>query len=148
MKEKIPELFVLLSGPSRGYVKKELEKINVKYKHINFSNYEDLIKLYKCINVYLISSREEGGPRAIMESFASKTPLVSTNVGQAVDMIENNINAFKVDQIDEEMLADLIFSKVYNKDSRLDEIIDNGYLTFKKEIHMKIKLVYGKNFLI
>ena len=40
-----------------------------------------------------------------MESFASKTPLVSTNVGQA-DMIENNINAFKVDQIDEEMLAD------------------------------------------
>ena len=64
---------------------KELEKINVKYKHINFSNYEDLIKLYKCINVYLISSiGEEGGPRAIMGSFASKTPLVSTNVGQAV----------------------------------------------------------------
>ena len=30
------------------------------------------------------------------------------------------------------MLADLIFSKVYNKDSRLDEIIDNGYLTFKR----------------
>ena len=40
-----------------------------------------------------------------------ETPLVSTNVGQAVDMIENNINAFKVDQIDEEMLADLIFLK-------------------------------------
>ena len=50
-------------------------------------------------------------------------------------MIENNINAFKVDQIDEEMLADLIFSKVYNKDSRLDEIIDNGYLTFKRNLY-------------
>ena len=52
-----------------------------------------------------------------MESFASKTPLVSTNVGQAVDMIRDNFNAFKVDKIDEEILADLIFSKVYNKDN-------------------------------
>lgn len=146
LKEKIPELFVLLSGPSRGYVKKELEKINVKYKHLNFSNYEDLIKLYKCINVYLVSSREEGGPRAIMESFASKTPLVSTNVGQAVDMIENNVNAFKVDQIDEEMLADLIFSKVYNKDSRLDEIIDNGYLTFKSNSYENQISLWGEFF--
>ena len=53
LKEKIPELFVLLSGPSRGYVKKELEKINVKYKHINFSNYEDLIKLSTNVLMYI-----------------------------------------------------------------------------------------------
>lgn len=131
LKEKIPELFVLLSGPSRGFVKNELEKNNIKYKHINFSNYDDLIKLYKCLNVYLISSREEGGPRAIMESFASKTPLVTTNIGQAIDMIKNNFNAFKSDKIDEEMLADFILSKVYNKDNNLDKIINNGYLTAK-----------------
>lgn len=131
LKNKIPELFVLLSGPSRGFVKNELDKLNVKYKHVNFYNYDDLIKLYKCINVYLISSREEGGPRAIMESFASKTPLVSTNVGQAVDMIKDNFNAFKADKIDQEILADLIFSKVYIKDNKLEEIINNAYITAK-----------------
>ena len=61
-------------------------------------------------------------------------------------MIENNINAFKVDQIDEEMLADLIFSKgLHNKDSRLDEIIDNGYLTFKRNSYEN-QIVYGKFF--
>ena len=37
--------------------------------------------------------------------------LVSTNVGQAVDMIRDNFNAFKADKIDQEILADLIFLK-------------------------------------
>ena len=146
LKNKIPELFVLLSGPSRGFVKKELEKLNVKYKHINFSNYDDLIKLYKCINVYLISSREEGGPRAIMESFASKTPLVSTNVGQAVDMIRDNFNAFKADKIDQEILADLIFSKVYIKDNKLEEIINNAYITAKNNSYKNQKSLWKKFF--
>lgn len=145
LKDKIPELFVLLSGPSRGFVKRELDKLNIKYKHINFSNYDHLIKLYKCINVYLISSREEGGPRAIMESFASKTPLVCTNVGQAVDMIRNNFNAFKADKIDQEVLADLIYSKVYIKDNKLEEIINNAYITAKNNSYEN-QISLWKNF--
>ena len=79
----------------------------------------------------MICSREEGGPRAIMESFASKTPLVTTNVGQAIDMIKNETNAFKIENFDEEMLADFIFSKVYNEDRKLEQIIENGYNTVK-----------------
>ena len=99
LKNKIPELFILLTGPSRGYVKKELNKLNISFKHVNFEKYSDLIKLYKCLDVYLISSREEGGPRAIPESFASRTPLVTTNVGLAADMIKNNFNGFKSNSI-------------------------------------------------
>ncbi len=129
LKTKIPELFVLLSGPSRGFVKNELEKINVNYNHINFENYDELINLYKCIDVYLITSRDEGGPRAIMESLISRIPLVTTNVGQAIDIIKNDFNAFKVDQINEEILADTIYSKVYSNNKNLNKIINNGYVT-------------------
>ncbi len=131
LKNIIPELFVLLSGPSRGYVINNLIKLKIPYMHLNYSSYDELIKLYKCIDVYLICSREEGGPRAIMESFASNIPLVTTNVGQAVDMIKNNFNAFKAEEINEELLAHLIFSKIYNKDGKLDEIINNAHITAK-----------------
>ena len=131
LKNSIPELFVLLSGPSRGYVVKNLKKLKVPFKHLNFSNYDDLIKLYKCLDVYLICSRDEGGPRAIMESFGSKIPLVTTNVGQAIDIVKNNYNAFKSDEINEEILANFIFSKVYKKDDKLEEIINNAYITAK-----------------
>ena len=131
LKKNIPEIFVLISGPSRGYVVSNLNKLKIPFKYLNFSNYDDLINLYKCLDVYLVCSREEGGPRAIMESFASKIPLVTTNVGQAIDMIKNNHNAFKSDEINEEILANLIFSKVYKKDDKLEEIIKNAYITAK-----------------
>lgn len=145
LKDLIPELFILLSGPSRGYVKNELKKINVPFKHINFDNYNDALKLYKCINVYVITSREEGGPRAIMESFASKTPLVTTNVGQAIDLVENNFNGFKSEKVNEEYLAELIFSKVYKKVDNLDKILTNGYLTAKKNSYNS-QIPLWKNF--
>ena len=145
LKNKIPELFVLLSGPSRGYIKNNLIKLNIPFMHLNFSKYLDLIELYKCIDVYLICSREEGGPRAIMESFASKTPLVTTNVGQAIDMVKNNFNAFKSSDINAEMLADLIFSKVYNKDNKLEEIINNAYITAKNNSYEN-QISLWKNF--
>ena len=145
LKDLIPELFVLLSGPSRGYLKRELEKLNVKYKHIFFENYDDLIKLYKCIDVYLITSREEGGPRAIMESFASKIPLVTTNVGQAIDLVKSNFNGFKSEKVNEEFLADLVFSKIYNKVDNLDQILKNGYLTVEKNSY-KSQISLWKSF--
>ena len=129
LKDKIPELFVLLTGPSRGYVIKELNKIKVPYKHINLEKYSEMIKLYKCLNVYLVSSREEGGPRAILESFASKIPLVTTNVGQAVDMVENGYNAFKSNNLNEEELADHIYNNIYYKNINLQKIINNAYQT-------------------
>ncbi len=131
LKKNIPEIFVLISGPSRGYVVNNLNKLKIPFKHLNFSNYDDLIKLYKSLDVYLICSREEGGPRAIMECFASKTPLVTTNVGQAIDIIKNKFNAFKSEEINEEILANLIFSKVYKKDDKLEEIVENAYITAK-----------------
>ena len=137
LKDKIPELYVLLTGPSRGYVIKELKNIKVSFKHINFNNYDELIKLYKCLNVYLVSSREEGGPRAILESFASKTPLVTTNVGQAVDIVENNFNAFKSNNINEEELANYIYNKIYNKSDNLDKILNNGYQTAENNSYDK-----------
>ncbi len=87
-------IFVLLTGPSRGYVKHELEKLNVPYFHKHISYYPDLVDYYRVLDAYLVASREEGGPKAILESMASGIPIVSTNVGMAEDVIVNGKNGF------------------------------------------------------
>ena len=74
-------LYVVLSGPSRGYVQKKLIENNIQFKHFNFTNYSDTPILYSLIDLYFISSREEGGPRTLLESFASRVPVVSTILG-------------------------------------------------------------------
>ncbi len=44
-----------------------------------------------------MTSREEGGPKAILESAATGVPVVSTRVGMAPDVIEDGTTGYLVD---------------------------------------------------
>jgi len=90
----------LLTGPSRGYIKKQLDEIGCKYSHIELSNYEEIPQYYKALDYYLISSREEGGPKSLMESWACGVPVISTPVGMCNDLINHSINGYLADSFD------------------------------------------------
>lgn len=97
LKPKIPNLFVLLSGPARGYVKSELDKLNIPYKHCFLRDYKRIRELYHCLDLYVVASREEGGPKSILESMACGIPLVTTRVGQAMDIVRHGENGWMVE---------------------------------------------------
>ena len=105
IKDRIPELHVLLGGPARGFVKKGLEKIGVPYIHRYYPDYRDAAGLYQALDAYLVASREEGGPKAVLESMAAGVPLISTKVGQAVDLVAHGDNGWLTDVEDIEGLA-------------------------------------------
>ena len=44
-------------------------------------------KLYNCLDLYIVSSRFEGGPQAILECGITKTPIISTDVGIASEIL-------------------------------------------------------------
>ena len=44
-------------------------------------DFDTLNKFYNAIDLYIVSSRVEGGPRAINECALTKTPIYSTKVG-------------------------------------------------------------------
>ena len=105
LKGSVPELFVLLSGPARGYVKKGLGELKIPYKHVYLENYPEISQLYQCLDLYIIASRQEGGPKAILESMACRVPLVTTRVGQAMDLVKHEENGLMVEPEDSEALA-------------------------------------------
>ena len=96
---------VLLTGPARGYVKSELSKRNIKFIHIFVNSYKEIASFYNALDLYIVSSREEGGPKAIVESMASGVPIVSTNVGMAKDFIIDGYNGGLVESFDPEEIA-------------------------------------------
>lgn len=122
LKNKFSNIEVLLTGPARGYVKKGLEKINVPYHHFVLSDYSEIAKYYHALDLYLITSREEGGPRAVLESMASGIPLVTTRVGQAMDLVVHGKNGWMVEVEDAEGLAH--WSKyVFENTDSIDDVI-------------------------
>jgi glycosyltransferase involved in cell wall biosynthesis len=105
IKPRVPELFVLLSGPARGYVKAGLARLGVPFRHVYLMDYAEVGLLYQALDLYLVTSRVEGGPKAILESMASGVPLVTTKVGQAMDLVQHGQNAWMVEVEDAEGLA-------------------------------------------
>jgi glycosyltransferase involved in cell wall biosynthesis len=98
---------VLLAGPARGYVVKGLQKHAIPYTHLGYvADYRQLAQLYRLIDAYVISSRVEGGPKALLESWASGIPVVTTRMGMAADLAENGREALVYDVADAAGLAD------------------------------------------
>jgi glycosyltransferase involved in cell wall biosynthesis len=88
LKRRVPEVMVLLTGPARGYVKAGLERAGVEHRHLFLEDYRQVARWYRALDLYMIASRAEGGPKALAESWASGVPVVSTRVGMCADLIE------------------------------------------------------------
>ena len=91
------ELFVLLTGPARGYVRKELERLGIPYRHQFARSRSELARAYYALDVCVVASRQEGGPKAVLEAMASGIPLVTTRVGQAQELVDDGVNGHLVD---------------------------------------------------
>lgn len=90
-------IFLLLLGPARGYVKQRLQDAGIAYVHCYEEDFSKLPSYYHCLDLYLVTSREEGGPKAISECMATGVPLVCTRVGMAPDVIKSGTNGILVD---------------------------------------------------
>ena len=110
-KSKCPEIFlkiildiiksgkkieVVLSGRNRHFLTENLQKNGVKYHYFNMVPIEVINELYNCLNLYIITSKYEGGPRSIIECSLTNTPVISTKVGIALEFMDP-ISLFDVD---------------------------------------------------
>jgi glycosyltransferase involved in cell wall biosynthesis len=98
-------LFVVLTGPARGYVKQGLRKLRIPFIHDYLSDYYDIVPYYQILDLYIIASRCEGGPKSLLESWATGVPVVSTRVGMSADIINHEGNGMLAEVEDVESLT-------------------------------------------
>lgn len=128
LKKDVPNIFVLLTGPSRGFVKAGLECLGIPYRHDFLDSYQAIGKYYQAIDLYIIPAREEGGPKALLESMASGIPVVTTRVGQAIDLVRPGENALMVAPEDAAGLAAGAM-KILNDNELRKQLISKGFVT-------------------
>lgn len=131
----VPRIYALLGGAARGYVKRGLEACSVPYTESYPRNPESVGQLYQALDVYLVASRVEGGPKALLESMASRIPLVTTRVGQAVDLVEHGKNGWMVEPEDIDGLTEGIIT-AYEKKEWFERMAPVARETALKEDYM------------
>ncbi|MEW6068856.1 MAG: glycosyltransferase [Nitrospirota bacterium] len=98
--EKNKNIHIVLAGPRRFWLRRKLSESGIPFTFVGelIEGKDDLIEntidrsliniLYNIINVYLVSSRMEGGPKAVLECASTQTKILSTDVGHAKDILE------------------------------------------------------------
>ncbi len=93
---------LLLAGPRRHYIVSQCKLRQIPFYYlgddsvhstnqddlsINFQPLDNINKLYNLIDICLVTSKSEGGPKAVLESALAGTPVLSTPVGMATDIL-------------------------------------------------------------
>ena len=98
IQKKNNNIAVLLTGRRRQYIINELKEAGIKYYYFEMVSFDELNEMYNMLNLYIVSSRVEGGPQSILECGLSKTPIISTDVGIASQILSKesiyNFNRF------------------------------------------------------
>ena len=84
------EIVVVLTGKRRQYIIDELKSNNIPFKYFEMVQPNEINELYNILNLYIVSSRIEGGPQAILECAITKTPIISTDVGLASEILHES----------------------------------------------------------
>ena len=143
LRERIPELSVLLTGPARGYVRRELERLGVPCRHRLLSSRDELGRAYAQSDVCLVTSRQEGGPKAALEAMASGVPLVSTRVGQAAELVRDGDNGLLADVDDVEALVAAV-ERVHDDSELRARLRESGRRTAEAHAEEQLDPLWGQ----
>jgi hypothetical protein len=98
LREKQIPVHFLLAGPRRHWIRNRLREHSIPLTFVGREQEGDdlstnilaarvISDLYRASDLHLITSRWEGGPRSILEAAATRTPILSTVVGLAEDIL-------------------------------------------------------------
>ena len=110
---------VILTGYNRGYVIAKLKERGIPFEF--FHRHEDLNTLYDCLDAYLVTSRIEGGPQAVLEASVRRVPILSTNVGMASDVLHPDCICEDADELLVKFLSNTHLSRIDENEAKVKD---------------------------
>jgi glycosyltransferase involved in cell wall biosynthesis len=98
--------FVIVGdGPQRPLTEEHIDKYGLHDSFHLLGNRTDVPDLLPGFDVFLITSRSEGLPRAMLEALAARIPVVATDVGGISELVDGTRNGILCREGDQEGLA-------------------------------------------
>ncbi|HMK33910.1 MAG TPA: glycosyltransferase [Desulfomonilaceae bacterium] len=99
LKRRGLKFHVVLAGPRRHWILRSFRDHGIDHTYVGSAVESDdiflnalprstLNLLYNILDLYVVASRSEGGPHALLEAGATRCKVISTRVGMAADVLE------------------------------------------------------------
>lgn len=146
VKKSLPVVaFIIGKGPLEKELKSYAAQKGLQDKIIFTGFRNNIADILPCLDIFLITSTEEGLGTSVLDAFASKVPVVATYAGGIPEMVKHEETGLIVKPKDSTALASCV-ERFINSPALRDTVIDNAYaavLTFSKETTAaKTRLIY------
>lgn len=105
-------------GPEHANLTARIAELGLEEKVRLLGDRDDVDRLLRMCDVFVMSSRWEGSPLALREAMEAGVPIVATNVGGIPDMVEDGVSALLVPGEDSRKLASAISRIASDSDLR------------------------------
>jgi len=118
--EQKPSIRFLIAGDGdeRSELEKKAAEYNLKECLVFLGNRSDIPDIMAAMDIFVLSSLNEGFGRVLVEAMAAGTAIVTTDVGGTSDVIEDTVSGILVPPSDPEALASAILSLISDKKLR------------------------------
>lgn len=123
-KESMIEFWIFGDGEFKTKLFDYAQTLGVSDKNVIFHDRRDNKEIYQNIDLLLLTSDYEGTPNVILEAMSSGLPVISTNIGDAGNLIHDGTTGFLFECNEEQKIAEKIIA--LEKDRSLCKRIGNA----------------------
>ncbi len=125
IKYKPNVLFILVGdGPLMKQTEKWIESHNLRDSFLLVGSRKDIAEILPAFDLFLITSRTEGLPRALLECLAAGIPVVSTDVGGIHELVDGKRNGLLFPEGDIAALAGGVI-RLLNSPSMVTDLLSS-----------------------
>lgn len=109
-------LLVVGDGSLRAELKEECRRLGIEARVTFLGTRKDIPELLKLMDVFVLSSIEEGLPISMLEAMAAGLPVIATRVGSIPDVIADGVNGLLIEPGDREALSERLLLVLQDKE--------------------------------
>jgi len=128
------KVYFVMTGPGWDELIKENKLKNLTY--FPFVERSLMPVFFNALDIYLITSREEGGPAPLLEAMSCGVPVVTTPVGIVEDIVENKVSGMITPIGDAAATCNAII-ELYKDSAIAKEMGANGRSSIVKKLQWK-----------
>ena len=113
------EVLIVGEGPLESKLKQEVQTLGLSGK-IHFAGVQPNIpEILNALDVFVLPSRSEGMPNAVLEAMACGIPVIATAVGGTPEVVEDGKSGILIASEDEPHLVQVLKELIQNHEKRL-----------------------------
>jgi len=136
--DEFPQVVFLIAGegPLRREIEILIKRLNLEEKVKLLGFRQDIPEILSLLDLFVLSSRWEGLGTSLLDAFASRVPVVCTNVGGIPEIVKDGVNGILVPPGNPEALSRAIISLLENRDLAR-RIAEEGFQLVKERFSIE-----------